>query len=254
MSNSEYTLYSAKSCPYAHRVEIIRLILGLDQIVEIKYCNPVFTFGTKWMINKQELINICNEFDKDFKKLTLPLLFDNLNKKIINESSDIIKIMNKLTTSSIDLYPIELHDSIDQFCDDFNKEIGTGTYMAGHAKTQEIYEKYFISTFAYLDKLDNRLNGKTYIFNNILTIADIYAYVHLVRFDPIFHDLFVLNKKYLREYDNINAYLNNLNSINAFTQSLDLEEMKKGAFESENNLPQNLGCEKMPFDNSNSNN
>jgi putative glutathione S-transferase len=84
---------------------------------------------------------------------------------------------------------------------------------------------------------------------NSITLADIHAFPHLIRFDCIFYVLFSLNKKHLWEYTNINRYLKTLLSNPDFATTIDLNEMKKGGFGSENNYPENLGCRKIPIGN-----
>ena len=39
-----YCLFTSNSCPYAHRTEIVRKLKGLDHLIEIKYCDPIYRF------------------------------------------------------------------------------------------------------------------------------------------------------------------------------------------------------------------
>ncbi len=264
--NDKYLLISAKSCPYAHRIEIVRNIKGLHNNINIVWCDPEFKFSG-WsldynynqtnpskLFNSSKLMELYKLFEPSYSgRNTLPLLLNtSINKIINNESSEIIKIFNndfdEITLNKVDLYPESQRQLIDDFCNEFNQKICTDTYKTGHAKSQTEYEQLFNSVFEYLDKFDNMLIND-YIIGNNITLADIHAFPHLIRFDCIFYSLFSLNKKHLWEYKNINRYLKNLLSNSHFAETVDLNEMKKGAFGSENNYPENLGCRKIPIGN-----
>lgn len=271
-----YHLFSAKSCPFAHRVEIVRKLKNLDNIISITFCDPIYSMKESWSLNYSYPEGIPNPLKSDnidtaiklyqYAKnsnnhggKSLPILFDKKTNKIVNnESNQIILILNEsfntlLTREfeSINLYPTELQSKIDQFCIEFNVKISTGTYHAGHAKTDDDYILYFNIVFAYLDKLDQMLgeSNTKYIFGDNITLADIYAFPHLIRFDPIFYSLFKLNKKHIWEYKNIRRYITNLLKIPAFQNSTDVNEMKKGGYKTENNSSEELGCIKVPLGN-----
>jgi len=247
--DGRYLLISAKSCPYAHRLEIVRNLNKLQEVVQIIYCDPIFSFESGWILNHlgcQRLFELYNKDGNFTGRATLPVLYDlKLQKIINNESAEIIQLFNSISKTISD----DMKDQIDEFYKVFNDCICVGTYKAGHAKSVDEYRKYFNLVFDYLDQLDNRCAGSKYLFGDNITIADIYAYPHLIRFDPIFYCLFSLNKKHLWEYPNIARYLNDVSAISEFRNTVDLDEMKRGAFMSENNLPQNLGYVKIPFGN-----
>lgn len=268
---NRYHLFSSKSCPFAHRVEITRKLKSLTSLISITFCDPVFRFEQGWRLNypyQDQNDNILNNVPKDnilslsevykyenqnyIGKATLPILYDKVTNTIVNnESSQIIKIFNSsfntLTDNDLDLYPQHLQNEIDQFCIEFNEKISMGTYKAGHS-TNSDYTYHFNNTFEYLNKLNNMLENKIFLMGNNITIADIHAFPHLIRFDLVFYTLFSLNKKHLWEYNNICNYLKRLCSIKAFADTINIGEIKRGAYLSENNLPQNLGL-KIPLGN-----
>lgn len=251
-------LISAKSCPYAHRLEILLNLIGSN--INILWCDPEFKENgwsldyTYNEVNPKQIL-LVDRLEDLYKRAmpgyigryTVPVLYDSRQDKIIsNESKDIIKL---LLNDSSPLYPFPFKTAIDDFCSNFEQRIGKDTYIAGHAKTFDIYSKLFESVFRYLDELDNRLKDETYIIGDTLSLRDIYVFPHLVRFDCIFYNLFSLNKKHLWEYQNIKRYIGDLLRINAFMKTLDLFEIKKGGYLSINNRSQNLGCMKVPLGN-----
>ena len=251
MELNKFFLFSSKSCPYAHRCEIIIKLLDLSDCVNVVYCDPVFTYKDQWKIigpnnptNYAFLKELYEESGISGSFFSLPVLYDNEAKKIIlHDSKDIIMFFDKHYNNSKLATPF----NYDVFSLEFDEKISKGTYRAGHAKTPEDYKKQFDLVFEYLDYLDKYLENKQYIQQNQLSIMDIIAYCHLIRFDLVFYNLFSLNKQHLWQYDNICKYLKYLSSIDAFKSVTDLDEIKRGAYLTENNLPQNLGCTKVPL-------
>lgn len=255
---SNLYLISAKSCPYAHRIEILLNLMKSN--INILWCDPEFK-DNGWSLdytyngsNPKQILS-CNKIEDLYRRAipeytgryTVPVLYDLTQNKIIsNESKDIIKF---LLNDSSTLYPSHFRTDIDYFCSEFEQRIGKDTYVAGHAKTSEIYSKLFDSVFDYLDKLNERLSDRTYIMGDTLTMCDVYVFPHLIRFDLIFYNLFLLNKKHLWEYPHIKKYIRRLLNIDAFINTLNLYEIKKGGYLSINNRSQNLGCLKVPLGN-----
>lgn len=248
---SAFYLFSSKSCPYAHRCEIAIKLLNISSLVEVVYCDPLFTFKDKWKIIGSNnptpytlLADLYTASQVISPMISLPVLYDNSTKKILStDSMEVIKILHDYQTP-INLLPSGQTD----FFDKFNTCICIGTYKAGHAKTPEDYQKFFNMMFDYLDWLeDDYLKDKIYISSDNLSILDIIVYCHLIRFDLIFYSLFALNKKHLWEFPNICRYLKSLSTIPEFRDATDIEEIKRGGYLTENNLPQNLGCIKVPM-------
>jgi len=255
---NRYYLFSAKSCPFAHRVEIIRNLKSLDNFVKIVYADPAFRFSG-WVLDyKYDGSDIspvpeCKTL-KDLYLLaspgyegrcTLPVLYDSKTKTIVNnESIEIIEIFNSdfnILTNKTDFNPKELRQQIDIFCAEFGKEISTGTYVVGHAKSKDIYMLNLNAVFSYLDKLDAMLTG-TYIFGDSITLADVVVFAHLIRFDCLFYELFHCNKKRLSDYKNISQYMGRLMANTAFADTVDFESIVVGGTNCENNSVEYLCC------------
>ena len=70
--------------------------------------------------------------------------------------------------------------------------------------------------FNRLDWLEERLADRRYLFGDKITESDVRLYVTLARFDVAYHNIFRVNKKCLRDYDNLWAYARDLYQIPAF--------------------------------------
>jgi putative glutathione S-transferase len=79
----------------------------------------------------------------------------------------------------ITLYPESLRVEIDVFGNQLQRDLNTGVYKAGFAKTQEDYEKNLPAVFAMLNKLEKVAgkNGGPYILGKHMTEIDVRTWV-----------------------------------------------------------------------------
>lgn len=89
--------------------------------------------------------------------------------------------------------------------DELQKEIKA----AGEAVTQEAYEKAYDHVFQILDNLEKLLNDNRYLEGNEITEEDKRLYDILIRFDAVYYFKQRLNRKALRDYDNLWNYQKN---------------------------------------------
>ena len=75
--------------------------------------------------------------------------------------------------------------------------------------------------FNRLDWLEERLADRRYLFGDKITESDVRLYVTLARFDVAYHNIFRVNKKRLRDYDNLWAYARDLYQTPGFGDTTD---------------------------------
>ena len=100
-------------------------------------------------------------------------------------------------------------------------------YKAGFARSQEAYEEAYHTVFNRLDWLEERLADRRYLFGDKITESDVRLYVTLARFDVAYHNIFRVNKKRLRDYDNLWAYARDLYQTPGFGDTTDFAAIKK---------------------------
>ena len=100
-------------------------------------------------------------------------------------------------------------------------------YKAGFARNQEAYEEAYHTVFKRLDWLEERLADRRYLFGDKITESDVRLYVTLARFDVAYHNIFRVNKKRLRDYDNLWAYARDLHQTPGFGDTTDFAAIKK---------------------------
>jgi len=221
-----YHLYVSYACPWAHRTLIVRALKGLEDIIPVSIVSPKmgeegwnfiddYQGATGDPLNKAKHIkDLYIKADPEYTgKATVPILWDKeLNTIVNNESAEIIRIFNSsfnelAKNPSLDLYPEESREAIDEINAYVYDKINNGVYKSGFATTQEAYEKNVRALFEALDSIESRLENKNYLVDEKLSEADIRLFTTLVRFDIVYYSHFKANLKMIRDYKNLHSYL-----------------------------------------------
>ena len=243
-----YHLYVALICPWASRTLIARKLKGLEDIISVSIVEP-WILDQGWHfgdypgadrdeLNQAEWLHqIYTKAAPNFTgRATVPVLWDKKTQTIVNnESADIIRMLNSgfgsLASSSIDLYPDQLKDEIDELNADVYVKLNNGVYRAGFATTQESYLEAFQDVFSMLNTLEQRLNDdRRFLCGDVLTEADIRLFVTLIRFDVAYHGLFKCNLRQLREYPLLTRYLKHTLEIPGIRETVNINHIKQGYY------------------------
>lgn len=136
---NRYHLYVSLGCPWAHRTLIVRKLKGLENVISVDVVDW-FLGKEGWKFTGQksmttlDTVNHCTYLSEVYKmsdpsykgRWTVPVLFDKIQNKIVNnESSEIIRMLNSefnefcesKEQKNLDLYPIDLRVEIDKVND-----------------------------------------------------------------------------------------------------------------------------------------
>ncbi|KAK0724367.1 glutathione S-transferase [Lasiosphaeris hirsuta] len=221
-----YALYLAPTCPWAHRTIIVRVLKGLEDIVDFYQlhagmgkdgwyfsgegdslpADPLYGFTL--------LRDLYKKADPEFSgRITVPVLWDKKTHTIVNnESSEIIRMFGPAFDALIPehlreaskpgggLYPVQLQPQIDELNDWVYNLINNGVYKTGLAASQEAYDANLYSVFDGLDRVEGILaaDGRKYLFGEHITEADVRLYTTIARFDVGYHPVFLCNLKMIR--------------------------------------------------------
>jgi len=182
------------------------------------------------------------EHDNSYKgPFTVPILYDQIEKRIVNnESSEIIRDLNArfqplAKNATLDLYPESKRKEIDEMNEWTYRAINNGVYKCGFARTQEAYEEAVEELFAGLERLESvleRSKMKFLVSDDEVTEIDVRVFQTLVRFDEVYVVYFKTNKKCIREYENISAYVKRLYAMPAFRKATNMWDIKTHYFTS----------------------
>jgi glutathionyl-hydroquinone reductase len=214
---NRYRLYVGWSCPWAHRTLVVRALKGLESAIEITILQGDANAGG-WRLLEPEYG--CHTLSQLYRyanpgytgRSTVPMLWDTQTNSIVNnESAEIMEILNSefneyATHPELDLAPIDLQDSIEQWNEVIYQTVNNGVYRCGFAQTQAAYDRAATELFATLDRVDTLLASQSYLCGDRLTLADIRLFTTLIRFDLVYHNLFKCNRRQVRDYPQLQAY------------------------------------------------
>ena len=182
------------------------------------------------------------EHDNSYKgPFTVPILYDQTEKRIVNnESSEIIRDLNVrfqplAKNATLDLYPESKRKEIDEMNEWTYRAINNGVYKCGFARTQEAYEEAVEELYEGLERLESvleRSKMKFLVSDDEVTEIDVRVFQTLVRFDEVYVVYFKTNKKCIREYKNISAYVKRLYAMPAFRKATNMWDIKTHYFTS----------------------
>lgn len=243
---NRYHLYVAKICPWACRTILMRALKGLDSVISLSYVDKDPTraaLGWAFYADKSaEAYDVLYGLDllsalyvkanpQYTGRVTVPVLWDKKTETIVNnESSEIVQMFNSgfnnLAENKSDFYPDDLKLAIDEMNQFLYESINNGVYQCGLARSQSAYDIACDRLFTALDRLEDRLATKRYLFGTRLTISDIFLFSTLIRFDLVYYHYFKCNRYRLEDYANLSGYLRDLYQTPGFSESVDLPFIK----------------------------
>jgi putative glutathione S-transferase len=239
VASGRYHLYVSLACPWAHRTLVFRVLKSLEAHISVSVVDPLM-LEHGWAFNegdplygKHYLYELYLKAAPSYEgRVTVPVLWDKKTETIVNnESGDIIRILNSkfncLTGNTDDYYPEHLRAEIDAVNERVYHDVNNGVYKAGFATKQSVYEAEYDRVFAALDWLEARLVDNDYLVGNQLTEADWRLWTTLVRFDPVYHGHFKLNRRRLAEYPNLSGFVHRLMAVPGIAQTVHLDDIKQ---------------------------
>lgn len=239
-----YHLYVSLACPWAHRTLIVRALKGLEDMISVSVVHW-YMGEQSWNFEDGPGVIADPVMDADYLhqiytlakpdmsgKVTVPVLFDKKEKRIVNnESSEIIRIFNdafdELGALPGHYYPIALRGEIDEINERIYDTLNNGVYKCGFATTQAAYEEAYTPLFETLDFLEEELEDVEYLVGNQLTEADIRLFTTLIRFDAVYYGHFKCNKKRIQDYPNLHRYVERFMSNAKIAATVDFEHIKQ---------------------------
>ncbi|RON08687.1 glutathione-dependent reductase [Pseudomonas brassicacearum] len=238
-----YHLYVSLACPWAHRTLILRKLKGLESLIDVSVVSWLM-LENGWTFDKafgstgdklDHLDFMHQRYTADAAnytgRVTVPVLWDNLQKRIVsNESAEIIRMFNSafdgLTGNGLDFYPQPLRAEIDELNARIYPAVNNGVYRAGFATSQTAYEEAFDELFRELDWLEKRLGEQRYLAGEYLTEADIRLFTTLIRFDAVYYSHFKCNLRRIADYPNLSNWLREVYQWPGISETVDFTHIK----------------------------
>tara|TARA_B000000460_G_scaffold152052_1_gene107396 strand:- start:114 stop:623 length:510 start_codon:yes stop_codon:yes gene_type:complete len=125
----------------------------------------------------------------------------------------------------LELYPNNLHKKIDELNEYIYFNINNGVYRTGFAASQKAYEEGVKKIFSALEKIDNLLKNKKYLFGDNPLETDWRLFTTLIRFDAVYYYHFKCNIKKLIDFKNIIKYLQKLYKYPKINETIKLNHI-----------------------------
>jgi putative glutathione S-transferase len=239
-----YHLYVSLACPWAHRTIIVRKLMGLEEAIGMTVVDPVrdergwaFREGEGYSRDPINGFAYLSEAyfatDPGFTgRVTVPVLWDKVTRRIVNNSEDDIMRMFEYEFASLgrggpDLYPAAHRAEIDELNALIYEAVNDGVYRAGFATRQAAYERAARSLFETLDRLEERLTSRRYLAGPAPVETDWRLFVTLVRFDPVYYGHFKCNLRRIADYPNLYGYLRDLYQLPGIAGTVDFNQIKR---------------------------
>lgn len=243
-ASGRYHLYVSWACPWAHRTIIVRKLKQLEHVVGMTVVDPIrdergwaFRNGPG---HSQDPINGFRYLSEAYKatdpaylgRVTVPALWDTVTNRIVsNSDDDLMRMFNHeftaFTGSRLDLYPANQRNEIEEWNAFLYKNVNDGVYRAGFATTQAAYEKAVRRLFEALDRVEQRLADRRYLFGSQYVETDWRLFVTLIRFDAVYHGHFKCNIRRIADYPNLFGYLKDLYQTEGIADTVNFDHIKR---------------------------
>lgn len=237
-----YHLYVARACPWAHRTIIARHLMGLEDAIGISFVDPIrddrgWAFTGGQYVDQAGGMHYLSEAylatDPAYAaRVTVPVLWDtNTGQIVSNESADILRMLHTafagLAKHPVQLYPESLRGEIDALNERVYNTVNNAVYKAGFSTNQSIYEREVAALFATLDRLDERLADRRFLFGSEPLETDWRLFTTLVRFDAVYQIHFKCSLRKLIEYAHLWPYARDLYQWPGVAETVDFDEIRR---------------------------
>jgi putative glutathione S-transferase len=239
-----YHLYVSLACPWAHRTIIVRRLKRLESVIGMTVVDPVrdergwaFRDGPGHSADPvngfQFLSEAYHATDPGFQgRYTVPVLWDKQTRKIVNNSEDdICRMLHdefaRPNDGTPDLFPAALAAEQETLSKMIHDRVNNGVYGAGFATRQGAYERAVKELFPVLDRLNEHLSGRRYLFGDFFVETDWRLFCTLVRFDAVYYGHFKCNLRRILDYPNLQDYLLDLYQTDGIAETVNLDHIKR---------------------------
>ena len=239
-----YRLVVARACPWANRAIIVRRLLGLEGVLSMGICGPTHD-SDSWTFDLDPggvdpvlgIARIKDAYETAVpgyaRGITVPCIVDVPTGAVV--TNDYQQITLDLSTEwtahhrpgAPDLYPEALRGEIDEVAELVFRDVNNGVYRCGFAGSQQAYDEAYVTLFARLDWLSDRLAGQRYLVGDTITEADVRLFTTLARFDAVYHGHFKCNRQKLAEMAVLWAYARDLFQTPGFGDTTDFDHIKR---------------------------
>jgi putative glutathione S-transferase len=125
---------------------------------------------------------------------------------------------------------------IDAIIDQIHEDINVGVYKAGFADTQQEYERAVQELFDALEQWDSVLGERRFLAGDALTLADVFLFPTLYRFDAVYHTHFKCNIQRLVDFENLWPYAREIYQLPGVQATCNMDHVKAHYYRSHEDI------------------
>lgn len=242
-----FHLIVSLSCPWSHRTLMMHRLKGLEERVPVHIAGGprvegyALNQGHVWLVPGTDvpirhLHQLYRLSDATYTgRATVPVLWDAKEACIVsNSSATIMRAFDAAGTpiglASWTFLPTPFLSDIDALNDDIDRELSNAVYRAGFAERQDEYERAIDAVFSMLDRLEQRLSCRRYLFGTVNTEADWRLFATLVRFDAVYGPHFRCTRRRLVDYSSLWGYARDLYGYQCIASTVDFQAILEGYY------------------------
>lgn len=241
-----YELYVGNACPWCHRAVLaLALRERLDSVISVTELEDDAGRASRggWVMKTTDPVFGVSDLKQVYDKAsggsysgrcTAPLLVDAANKRIaISDSADIARaIAASRHGNSVNLRPECIAKEVDEACDAIYVGINDAVYRCGFCTSQQAYDRAEKLLHDTLADIDTKLSKRRFVCSDKITLADVWLYPTISRFDDVYAQLFRCGRKRIVDYSNIQRWFEEMRTLPGVAESLDVEKAKESYFTS----------------------
>lgn len=241
--NGRYAIIASKSCPWSHRVMLVRAVKGLASYIDLKIAGGPRVEGYAVDQNDYADDTLAQPVDHLHQlytssnpnytgRVTIPVFWDGANGEILsNDSAKIMRGLDRVPNPlDYTLVPDHLRGNIDTLNGCIHDKLSNAVYRAGLAQNQHAYDEAIDDVFETLATLEERLATRRYLFGPVITETDWRLFPTLVRFDLVYATHFRCTRRRLVDYPNLWAYARDLYSWQNVAETAFFQENLEGYY------------------------
>ena len=228
IKNKSLFLLVGVTCPWCHRTVIVHKLKNLSKEIPIIYMKGKYETG-EWVFEKEfykhkTLKSIYKRSNqRNYFRATAPVLICRKNNQIkilSNESSEIVRFLINYQKKEVN-FSLSFKDIDFKLIELIDQKINNGVYKCGFARNQESYLNASKELFSALKEIDLKIeeNKGTWVFGDKISLADVFLFPTIIRWELIYSKLFKCTEKELSSFKNIMQWRLNFFNLEGISET-----------------------------------
>jgi len=147
---------------------------------------------------------------------------------VSNESALICAILNRRQASTVDLAPPAMAAAVAALCETITRDVNDAVYRSGFATSQAAYDEAQRALWLALEALERRLASSRFLLGDAITMADVYLFPTIARFDAVYVTLFRCSARRVLDFPSLHGWMRDMHLM--APGCLDVDAMRRSYY------------------------